>query len=100
MTVTVTRTKASALVSGCTPFRTLPTMNIVNVRSLPMVNTVVLKFSKDWKNDSATADRIAGRMYGSVIVQKTLSGVAPRSSAASSSVGSKRWSRAMKSSMQ
>ena len=39
-------------------------------------------------------------MYGSVIVQNTLNGVAPRSSAASSSVGSKRWSRAMKSSMQ
>ena len=55
-------TKASAFRAGVVPERILPAMYIVSVMSLPIVNSVVLKFSSDCRKASAAADRIAGRM--------------------------------------
>src|SRR5580658_7570721 len=81
---------ASTLISGLTPRRTLEntTMGKVLLPG-PEVKLEITRSSHDSVNASSHPDRIAGNTIGRVITKNTLSGLAPRSIAASSSAVSK-----------
>ena len=72
-----------------------PYISTVSGGSAPTSISVVLKFSNDIRNEIAAVPISAGRRYGNVMVRSTAACEAPRLSAASSSVRSKRFSRAL-----
>ena len=76
---------ASALILGLTPRRTLEKTTIGKVVAFgPETKLVMTKSSTDSVNPSSQPAAMAGAIDGRVIRKNTLKGVAPRSSAASS----------------
>src|SRR5690606_17921066 len=86
---------ASALTSGLSPRRTREKTSMSSVvEPGPDRNEATTTSSSDSVNDSSHADASAGAISGSVMRKNTVSGVAPRSSAASSSERSRSRTRA------
>jgi hypothetical protein len=89
------RNRLTALSTGVAPSRMRPYIMTVSGESAPTSISVVLKSANDIRNEIAAEPNSAGRRYGSTMVRNTAAREAPRFSAASSSVRSKRRSRAL-----
>ena len=77
---------ANALMSGETPKRTLEKISIGSVVAPgPETKLAITRSSNDKVNDKSQPETIAGKIIGKVISHNTLSGLAPKSMAASSS---------------
>src|SRR5450631_1371934 len=89
------RNRLTAFNTGLAPSRIRPYIITVRGESAPTSINVVLKSSKDIRNEIAAEPNNAGRKYGNTMVRKTAGLDAPRLNAASSRVRSKRRRRAL-----
>src|SRR6185312_12720046 len=86
----IMRNRLTAFSTGVAPSRMRPYIITVNGVSAPTSISVVLKSENDMRKEMAADPSSAGRRYGSRMVRNTAALEAPRFSAASSRVRSKR----------
>src|ERR1700692_2645819 len=91
----IMRNRLTAFSTGVAPSRIRPYIITVNGVSAPTNIRVVLKSANDIRKEMAAEPSSAGRRYGNRMVRNTAALEAPRLSAASSRVRSKRLSRAL-----